>query len=312
MIRYLRDFVELRTKVASVFPFVYTLCIYAYSLQGGKVNWPLAILFFISMLCLDMATTALNHIAGIHDEGDISVYDQKLLKQMKKLKIDNRVNKKIVIILVSLGVSLGLLIMLLSSIYVGLVGVICIFVAAIYSYGPLPLKNTCLGEIASGLTMGVLIPLAFLLSQDASMFITGNQILTLQFDFNNIYKWGLLLCIPTLVIANVMLANNTCDIEKDRANGRKTLPIIIGKYPSLGLWLGSYTLAYLGIISGIVMSFLPPIAIYGLVTIPFVVSNSIKFVVNPHKIKTFKYAVFNLQLILLSVIMPLIIYFIIS
>ena len=38
-----------------------------------------------------------------------------------------------------------------------------------------------------------------------------------------------------LTIAMIMLTNNTCDIERDRAAGRRTLPVLLGREKSTAL-----------------------------------------------------------------------------
>lgn len=309
MFKYLKDFVELRTKVASVFPFIFVLYIYLYAFSAYNFSIGLAIIFFISMLCLDMATTVLNHLAGFSKEANMSIYDQKLKSQMKRLGLKNSFNKKILLTLVMMGIGFGLILVLFSNILVLVVGAVCVVVAVAYSFGPLPLKNTFLGELASGLTMGALIPLAFLLSQDPSLFITKLTPASVTLNLENIIIWAFILLVPIITIANIMLANNICDLDKDLKNGRLTLPIVIGLKPSLVVWNSGYVVCYIIIIGLILNALIPQMAMYGLVTIPFVVNNMIKFNLNPVKAKTFKYAVFNLQIILLAVIIPSIVYY---
>ncbi len=307
MIKYLKNYVELRTKVASFFPFLYTVAIYIYLFKiDYNYNWLIVILFLVAMLCLDMATTVLNHNAGMKDEKNVSPYDQKLLVDMKKLGIDMRFNKRVLYALVTLGIGIGVVIVLLSNIYVLGIGTICVFVAIIYSYGPLPLKNTFLGELASGFTMGMLIPLALIFALDQSIFIKLNN-WQLTINLENVFIWFAVLLIPTFVIANIMLANNICDIEKDKDDGRITLPIIIGKMHSIFLWKLLYALVYLIIVFLIVVKILPIVSLLTLVTIPVVSRNCLEFSQNPVKSLTFKFAVKNLIIIMSSIIFTLVI-----
>ncbi len=302
MITYLKNFVELRTKVASVIPFFYVLVIYLFALPEYKFSTTSAIIFFISMVCLDMATTALNHLAGFNKEDNISKYDQNLLNQMKQLGITNNFNKMVLAVLVIVGISLGIYLTLTTSLLVLLVGAGCVFVAIVYSYGPLPIKNTCLGELASGITMGALIPIAFILTQDSTVLIEVNGLTDISLNYSNILSWGLILSVPVLVIANIMLANNICDISKDTENGRKTLAIILGVETSKKLWIAIYFLAYLLIGLMVVVELVPTIVILGHGLGYYTFKNSNKFRANSIKQLTFKYAVFNLQLVLIPVI----------
>ncbi len=172
MFRYLLDYVELRTKVASFFPFIYTLIIY-FLFAYPKYNFDasLTIIFLIAILSLDMATTTLNHLVGMNKEEDISMYDQRLIEGMKQYKLSSKFNYFVTGVLTVIGIFCGIYLVLNSSILLLLLGIVCVGVAIIYSYGPVPIKNTCLGELASGITMGYLIPLAFLLVKIVQYFL---------------------------------------------------------------------------------------------------------------------------------------------
>lgn len=70
-----------------------------------------------------------------------------------------------------------------------------------------------IGEVVAGFVMGGLITLGVYTS------------LTQQIDWIILYK-----SIPMmLIVSQFMLVNNTCDLERDKAVGRKTLPIVIGR-----------------------------------------------------------------------------------
>jgi len=88
-----------------------------------------------------------------------------------------------------------------------------------YSYGLLPLCYTPIGEALSGLVMGGIIPIACFYA------MTGEL------------SWTVVLySIPVIItISLIMLANNGCDIEKDAASGRLTLPVRKGRPAALKL-----------------------------------------------------------------------------
>lgn len=90
---------------------------------------------------------------------------------------------------------------------IGLLAII-LYVMPRLSFSELPL-----GELLSGLAMGGAIAWAAFHAQ------TG------FFDIRVI-----LLSLPTIIsVGCIMLTNNTCDMEKDEENGRKTLSVIIGR-----------------------------------------------------------------------------------
>lgn len=102
------------------------------------------------------------------------------------------------------------------------------------------------------------------------------------------------------VIANVMLANNICDMEEDVKIGRKTLPYYIGHKNALIVLCTYYVLAYIFLILSIVLHYLPTLALCSLLTIPLVYHSTRTFVTDPHKETTFKGILMNVLLVLVS------------
>lgn len=99
----------------------------------------------------------------------------------------------------------------LSVLLIGLLGAL---VVMLYSAGPVPLSYLPLGELVSGFIMGCLIPLGCYTA------LTGG----------NVRLSVMLETLPVAYgIAMIMLTNNTCDVEKDVAAGRRTLPVLLGK-----------------------------------------------------------------------------------
>ncbi len=83
----------------------------------------------------------------------------------------------------------------------------------LYSAGKSPISYLPLGELVSGIVMGGLIPLAVY------------QVLTGILDARMF-----VLSLPTIIgVGLIMLTNNTCDIERDIAANRKTLPVVLGR-----------------------------------------------------------------------------------
>src|SRR5699024_12081403 len=88
------------------------------------------------------------------------------------------------------------------------------------------------------------------------------------------------------LIANVMLANNICDVAEDVKIGRKTLPYYTGRKTALTILCGYYVLAYIFFILGLVLKYLPVITLGSLLTIPLVYHTTKTFVKNQHKEST--------------------------
>ena len=83
----------------------------------------------------------------------------------------------------------------------------------LYSLGKKPLSYLPIGETVSGFVMGGLIPLGVYGA------LTG--------DFS---ARTLVPALPVMLgVALIMLTNNACDIERDSAAGRRTLPVLLGR-----------------------------------------------------------------------------------
>ena len=102
----------------------------------------------------------------------------------------------------------------------------------LYTGGPIPISWTPFGELFSGLFMGmIIILLAFFIQ-------TGNV--------NGFVVWISLPIVITIGLIN--MANNIRDRVKDKASGRKTLSILLGKKASITFMAAMYILAYLIVI----------------------------------------------------------------
>ena len=73
--------------------------------------------------------------------------------------------------------------------------------------------------------------------------------------------------LPFFLVSNLLLLNQFPDVEADRSVGRKHLPIVVGRQAS-SLIYGAFLLsAYLAILAGVCLHYLPPACLLGLLTI---------------------------------------------
>ena len=102
---------------------------------------------------------------------------------------------------------------------IGIIGAIAVLT---YSGGKFSVSHLPIGEPVAGFVMGGLIPLGVFTS------LTG------------ILDWTVLIkSIPMmLIVSQFMLVNNTCDIERDKIVGRRTLPIVLGREKIHGVAAG--------------------------------------------------------------------------
>ncbi len=152
------------------------------------------------------------------------------------------------------GAACGLAASIGSGIWPILIGLIGAAMVVCYSYGPLPVSYLPFGELVSGFTMGGLIPL-------------GITAVALKRPYIPVLIWALPLIIG---IALIMMSNNGCDIEKDIASGRMTMPVKLGRPGTLKLYR-AMTVIWIVLLIG-----LPVIAagILGLIACVFVCCTS--------------------------------------
>ena len=140
--------VEIRTKVASFFPFLGGTLYAAY--RFGTLDWPNVFLMLGSLLCLDMATTTLNNYMDYKRARKRSGYGYEVHNAIVRDGLKEGRVLALLAGLVLLSAVFGLILLSRSTWVVLALGALSFIVAAAYSAGPLPLSRTPLGEGFSG------------------------------------------------------------------------------------------------------------------------------------------------------------------
>lgn len=299
--------VEIQTKIASVTPFAFGILYTLYKYE--TLNTLTVLFFFISLLCFDMFTTALNNYQdykrAIKKEG----YNYEVHNAIGQFGLKESTVVITIAVLLFTAVIFGILTFLRTDLWLLALGALSFLMGILYSAGPLPISRTPFGELFSGVFMGLLIP--FLVVY-ASIFTSSP--LTIAVNNESILfslNWKLILPIllsslpAVFCIANIMLANNICDIEDDFTNKRYTLPIQIGKKKALFLFGAIYASAYLDILLCVILGYLPVISLLTLLTSYKVYKNVKIFFGLQTKKDTFGLAVLNLALIMFPLIISL-------
>jgi 1,4-dihydroxy-2-naphthoate octaprenyltransferase len=102
---------------------------------------------------------------------------------------------------------------------------------------------------------------------------------------------------PVCTTANIMLANNICDVEKDIAVKRYTLPYYLGK-KSLQLFALLYYLCYAAVVAMVLLKILSPLCLLILLTLWPVQKNINIFFRRQEKAVTFITSIKNYVLIM--------------
>ena len=279
------SYVEISTKIASVFPFLVGAGFVMY--RYGSLRPKQTLVFFFSMLLFDMTTTALNNHVGHRQTGRVPHYRASIS----------------VAIFLTMGLcalALGIYLVSITSIVILLAGMFCFGVGVLYNYGPLPIARTPFGELVSGTVMGIFIPFIAVEITRSMIGIAFPEFsrLVISVDWLNAGALGLAVMPLICCIANIMLANNICDMQEDVSVHRYTLPFYIGLKKSLWLYKRIYATAYVFIIIASVLGIVPIFSVITLLTIIPVRKNIRRFNDIQDKRQTFITAVKNFLIIL--------------
>lgn len=320
------SFVEIKTKLATLIPFL-TGVAYAYYISitywdqalgltaYREIDLEATLLLLVTMFPFDMAVTAVNNHIG---------------KRASKVKAhySDKASLAIIAVLIAVSTALGIYMTYRYGVVVLLVGLACYAVGIFYTYGPLPIANSAYGEIFSGLTQGFLVTflavyinfagygdgyavyiswsfswtefnsLAQFIWQNANLFdIIPLPTVDISLDFHELIKLFLVCIPPVCCIANVMLANNICDVDEDVAVRRYTLPYHWGPRNSLRLFKALYVIAELSIVLACLTGVLPLTCLLAPLTWIVVRKNVAAFYERQVKPDTFALAVTNFIMI---------------
>jgi len=255
MVSRFLNYVEIKTKITSLFAFLMTIAYLTYMEQ--RIDWKLTGIFFVGMFLFDLTTTAINNYI------DTKTNDQVLAIERPKA---------LAVLAVLLGISTvaGLTLVYFTDAVVLLVGGFCFLVGIFYTFGPVPISRQPLGELLSGLLYGLFIPFLLLyINMPQGTYLSlhlGFDIIRLQVYVVPVLTLLLLSVNPVCATANIMLANNICDLEKDILVKRFTLPYYLGA-SSLDLFAWLYYISYGATVVMILFGMLPLTCLLVLLTI---------------------------------------------
>lgn len=279
--------VQIQTIIISALPYIIGSVMASYYYHNFNLVYSLWL--FLAVICFHLAVNGHNQYTDYarYKQNHITSYNNIL----EKFNITKSWARKIIIILTLISAIIGTILIIKVGWIILLIGILSYLIGYCYSGGPYPILKTPFGEPASGITMGYNI--TFL-----GLYI--NMYNVHPFD-NFFWAKAIIVAGPAIfVIANVMLANNICDVAEDVKIGRKTLPYYTGRKTALTILCCYYVLAYIFLILVIVLKYLPVITLGSLLTIPLVYHTTKTFVKNPHKESTFTGILVNVLLVLIS------------
>lgn len=208
---------DIKTLVAGILP-VLLGSIYSWY-EFGQINLVYFILLTIAMMLMQSATNMIN------DYFDFKRGADNEEKADEKALVSGEITPKqvlfIILIYQLIACIIGIFISSRTSYNILLVGAIGGIISILYAFGPMPISYTPIGEIVSGVTMGI------------GITTTVIYIHSGIFNLNTV-----LVAVPTVIyIGTILLSNNLSDLTGDKEAGRKTLPILIGIKNSEKLWV---------------------------------------------------------------------------
>ncbi|WP_257985606.1 1,4-dihydroxy-2-naphthoate polyprenyltransferase [Bacillus sp. V5-8f] len=203
----------------------------ALAMQSNDINGLLFIAMLVASLLIQAATNMFNEYydfkRGLDTEESIGIGGAIVRDGMAPKTV-----LKLALALYAIATLLGVYICIESSWWLAVIGLLCMAIGYLYTGGPLPISSTPFGELFAGFFMGFLIILI-------SFFIQAG----------NVSRLSILVAIPIgILVGLINLSNNIRDLDGDKANGRKTLAILIGRKKAVFLLGIMFSVSYLWMI----------------------------------------------------------------
>ncbi|WKB48809.1 prenyltransferase [Lactococcus lactis subsp. lactis] len=269
------ELIELKAKTASIFPFLLGLAYSLYHYQS--VNLSALAIYFVAMFMFNCFVDIWDNYNDYHKAVDTDDY-QKNTNIIGRENLSMGLIKSLLAFFFFGSLILGIIVALMTGWAVFWLGLLCYAVGVFYAGGPKPLSSLPLGELLSGLTMGYVIFLICIYINSSQNFV---------WSFANLATTFLIALPNTLLIANLMLANNTCDLEEDEANHRYTIVHYIGKKAALIWWTTALILAFVAIVVAVILGLLSPIMLLILLIAPLMIKFARPYLQKQVKKETF-------------------------
>lgn len=159
----------------------------------------------------------------------------------------------------TIALILGAYLVSQTNLLIGILGFIGFYIGLFYSYGKYPINSLPIAETITAIASGFFITtIAYYL---ATLQQTPSE--------NQFIRSLIAISLPLVIsMFNNLLANNTCDLEEDINNGRKTLVYYLGKNRSVHLLWNLTIFSYLWLIPLVLLGLVPKLILLLLLTLP--------------------------------------------
>lgn len=251
----LNALVEFRTSIAIITSVLIGTSYATYREFTLKTDLLLAML--IASIFLDGAATVFNHYFDFKKARTKKGYSYNIHNPIVAHKLAPQMAYLIGMLLVVIASTLGLYLVFRTHWLLIPLGTLAVLISYLYSGGGKPISYTPYSEIISGLFEGSLVIIIAYFVQTSSI------------------SWpALLISLPTSIgIANIMLANNISDLDEDKKNGRRTLPIVLGQSRAVNLLYFNHLLMYMLATVFVLIDKLPLTTLLIYASIPLIINN---------------------------------------
>lgn len=240
------------------------------------------ILFLLACLLIQAATNLFNEYYD-YKHGLDKVDSEGISGSIVKGNLSPKEVMNGALVLYALAFVLGIILTFMTSIYVLLVGLVCMFAGYFYTGGKYPIAYSPFGEVVSGFFMGTII-------------------IALSFYFQTGYVNTdiVVVSLPLFImIGAILLANNIRDLDNDKESGRRTYAILVGRNNAIKTLASGFVVVYLLNILFIVTKYASWYNLLVLVTIPLAIkiikgfsTNNNKKTMAPFMVLTAKLTIF--------------------
>ena len=224
--------------------------------EAGRVNALHAVLALIGAVCTHLSVNILNEYADFRSGLDATTQRTPFSGGSGTLPARPGLARRTLI----MGLTTTAIVALIGVYFLivwgwALLPLGALGLLVIVAYTPWMTRSPILCLIAPGLGFGTLMVMG------TAFVLTGR------------YSWtaGIGSLVPFFLVSDLLLLNQFPDVEADRGIGRRHLPIVAGRRASSYVYALFLLLAYVSIVVGVVVSYLPAASLLGLITLALAV-----------------------------------------
>ena len=224
--------------------------------EAGRVNALHAVLALIGAVCTHLSVNILNEYADFRSGLDATTQRTPFSGGSGTLPARPGLARRTLI----MGLTTTAIVALIGVYFLivwgwALLPLGALGLLVIVAYTPWMTRSPILCLIAPGLGFGTLMVMG------TAFVLTGR------------YSWtaGIGSLVPFFLVSDLLLLNQFPDVEADRGIGRRHLPIVAGRRVSSYVYALFLLLAYVSIVVGVVVGYLPAASLLGLITLALAV-----------------------------------------